>query len=797
MSFQFREPCTRSLRPWNFFRRPLTARLFVQGTPLLPKRHYIPPVPQKKVTRLWLHYQNTYATCKSSLDTEHYDVLMTTLLDKAQHGSKTGYWTKIIQAFEESKLINVSTSPNMYVVAIEAYGRCRNKLKVTSIFKEFKKRYLLKSRWYGVYFNALIDCGELTMARRVLVQDIMYDPCVSRKQVSVHLSKFVEYCLKRHNVPLAIQMVESHHGFTWDKDALDRVIHVLFNVPVTPLSIEAFIENYSTQDKVTRIELFTLFNLVCKQDQFVPTLKTCHLVLQQLVRGDHTSRVKSVLCYMQRVGIQPTLETVDILKESSQVTNLDEHVYKNWLMAIEKIQEQNSTKLKGFMDRGELETVGLGWIDKHGVDLDAHALVLEYWVKQGQWNRCIIEFDRLFDQNVNLNRKCIKSMLAAWLASGQDWMYCERVVDQYKSIFRGATAIHLLDTLSRLETKRGQPLVPGEHIVKSLQLMEHKLNIPFTAQEISQVILLLGKRGDIENGYRLYKWARSTEKNNERCAEEGIYRAVMESATRNNDTRRLERAWVDMQYRQRFLGNQDETKQQHNLTLYNILLNGFASRLPRPDLTCVRKLYQRMLKQKMIPDIVTYNILIKAFVNANNMEAANQIFKKMIESGIEPDRYSTNTILNGWIIRRDWNHVETFVKELRESPHKLDLVTFNLLVQSFLQLDSKTMNYTHILKHQNKWKHIEQLQEEKRDGIKMTRDKIWQIFESTTGFSKQSIINLKQPLETNQGAFIKLFSSKDEPDHVTYKLFMKAFDSVGDIKSAETISRWMKYRLNK
>ncbi|KAI9351856.1 hypothetical protein BD770DRAFT_393487 [Pilaira anomala] len=680
----------------------------------------------------------------------------------------------------------------MYLAVLRAYGRSRNKLKVTSIFKEFESQHKLKSSHYGHYLTCLIDCGELTMARRVL-QKIQYNPSIARTEVSTYIASFVSFCIKRDNLPLAIQFIQSHHGFDWDKQALSTVLQTLLpNHYQTPQSFETFISNSIETSVPTQHIPFTLFDLYSRQ--FLPTLNTCHLLIDLHIRQGDNKRLKSILIWMKQLGIQPNLETIDLLKP---LNPLKGHVYKSCLKQLEKIEIDNITKLKQFIHSNTLEKeIGLRWLDTQPLNLDGHALLLENLLLKADWNQCILEFNRLQSRypNIQTHRRCTQSFLISHFAK-EDWMLSERILKEHSKLIRSTNiGFRILESMINLVSRTGQSLVPGNHVLKTLELIEQKLNIQFSAQDIAQIIRQLGNHGDIENGYRLYNYVRAME--GERCAELSIYRALMESATRNNDTRRLERAWVDMQYRERYIGNPE--KQEPNLIMYNILFNGFASRLPRPDLSHVRKLYRRMLNQNLTPDIVTYNILIKSFVNANNMEAANQIFKKMTESGIEPDTYTTNTILNGWIIRKDWEHVENFIKDIQNHLHKLDIVTFNLLVQSFLQLDSKTMEYTHILKHQNKWKHVQELNEHQSGKQKLDSKKIWSIFESSTGYSKQSIIrnpdHQQAIIKRHPNAFINLFSKNTEPDHITYKLFMKAFDTIGDQKSHERIYQWMKYK---
>lgn len=826
MTVQLREPCTRSLRhllkPWPAFisttrNKPQHTFIF-QGKRQqnfqwsFLSRSYstttttLRVVPQvsvdieaslsktkvvkskKRAYRLWIQYQKTFLNQKETLDIKLYDVLMTALLDKACHGKKTGFWARIIQAYEESRTLNIEPSPTMYMAAIKAYGVSRDTANVTLIFKEFKKRYMLNPTSYGLYMTALIDCGQLPMAYRTF-REMNHNSNISKLQMSEHLASFITLCVKRDTMSLGLEAMASFNISDLDKESLERITQSLWNgyspSTITPLSVESFVSMYIEKStKIDTLYLFTLFDLLCHHDHFTPTDRTFQLLLKDQIKHDHFGRVISILSSMERLNIEPNSNTMNILIDAfgSQENN----VYHSFINVI-KTQIDSKSILEGFIKRGD--TKAMDWLrDIRCDDLGCYAMVMEYWLTLGKWNDCILEYDRLKLElpQVVTNRRIVKAVLTARFSNGQDWTLCGRELNKRKITFTPTTVSRILNTMIILETKSGQPLVPGHHIITALQLMEKKLNIQLSAEDISRVITGLGKRGDVENGFRLYTWIR--EQSSERCASSSIYRGMMTSATKNNDIRKLERVWVDMQYRKRFLNQecQLESKEQHTLTRYNILLNGYASRLPKPDLTRVKKVFQRLLAQNLSPDIVTYNILIKSFVNANNMEAANQIFHRMIESGIQPDTYSTNTILNGWIIRKDWNHVENFVKELKSSTcSNLDIVTFNLLVQSFLQLDSKSMNYMHLLKNQNKGTHLKQLQESSlhRDTVKMSSKKIWTIFESTTGYN-QTNLKLTQP-----NAFVKLFST--QADQVTCKLFMKAFVNIKDYTSASKIHKWM------
>ena len=133
------------------------------------------------------------------------------------------------------------------------------------------------------------------------------------------------------------------------------------------------------------------------------------------------------------------------------------------------------------------------------------------------------------------------------------------------------------------------------------------------------------------------------------------------------------------------------------------------------------------------------------------------------------------------------------------------------------------------MKRENKWYDVEQLENSR---TKLKSGKIWNIFEMTTGYKKETLDNYYKSkrisekanssklivlpsefgsigdflikaatdqqsvrLSNPKDAFIRFFSRSMEPDEVTYKLFMKAFYDKGDYRSASKIKEWSQFRL--
>jgi pentatricopeptide repeat protein len=844
------------------------------NTITLPK----PIKPQKSSNNsrsLWADYQYRVNNAEKALDVKYFDRLLTSLLHQAPSSKKSVVWTRITEAFETATSLKLEITPSMYMSAMTAYGRLNNSKLVTSTFQEYKRRFRVKRLYYTRYMAALLDCGDLSCALD-LFRNVKSNPTLCAKDASLCLALLVPaYCQtnKKTLLQLALKVTdELDRVDEWQPQARTQITQALWEAclksiksPMVDISAEAaesLVSTYLTtptmNSKKSSQHIFTLFRLLCHHQGFVPTAKTCNWILDSQLHEDQLAQVKAVLQWMQQFNIQPNSTTVSLLlstfgdqlplKQTKALYGMlpsdDIHVYKAFIKVFSTSTSNDLTKAKavisdmkrrgfdldsmcyssmaqGFVKQNQV-TKGWNWLSKSNcTDLDSYAVIMEAWLNRGQWEECIQHYDSLSKQyaDVDSNRRLVKTRLTALFADSQ-FTAADALLATTKMKFTSTTVFRVLNTLLNLETVKGHPLVSGDQIVKAVRMIESRLNVHLTAEGVSRVITRLGERGYGKSGFQLYNWVREVgkESNRTRCASSSLYYAMMSCATNTNDTRMLERAWVDMQYRKQYLAEGCTTKELHGLSTYNILLNGYASRLPQPDLTRVKRSFSRMLRQKLKPDLITYNIMIKAFVSANNMEAAFQIFKKLKTEDIKPDARTVNTLLNGWIIRKDWPQVEKFMDELKNTGN-LDMVTFNLLVQSFLQLDSKTMNYQHILKHQNKWNDVRQMQA----SSPMSSEKIWSVIESTTGHSKQSILNTlsKKPTltlgETNaslcnqlvdlktqprpsvhtpkDNAFITLFSENQEPDEVTYKLFMKAFVNASDFKSAHLVYKWMQYRL--
>ncbi|XP_030975257.1 pentatricopeptide repeat-containing protein At4g39620, chloroplastic [Quercus lobata] len=83
------------------------------------------------------------------------------------------------------------------------------------------------------------------------------------------------------------------------------------------------------------------------------------------------------------------------------------------------------------------------------------------------------------------------------------------------------------------------------------------------------------------------------------------------------------------------------------------------------------------------PSIVTYNILLRAFAQAQNVERVNALFKDLDESIISPDIYTYNGVMDAYGKNGMIREMESVLSRMKSNQCKPDIITFNLLIDSY------------------------------------------------------------------------------------------------------------------
>ncbi|KAF3440440.1 hypothetical protein FNV43_RR18724 [Rhamnella rubrinervis] len=83
------------------------------------------------------------------------------------------------------------------------------------------------------------------------------------------------------------------------------------------------------------------------------------------------------------------------------------------------------------------------------------------------------------------------------------------------------------------------------------------------------------------------------------------------------------------------------------------------------------------------PNIVTYNILLRAFAQARNVEQVNILFKDLDESIVSPDIYTYNGVMDAYGKNGMIREMESVLSSMKSNQCKPDIITFNLLIDSY------------------------------------------------------------------------------------------------------------------
>ncbi|XP_061344694.1 pentatricopeptide repeat-containing protein At4g39620, chloroplastic [Gastrolobium bilobum] len=83
------------------------------------------------------------------------------------------------------------------------------------------------------------------------------------------------------------------------------------------------------------------------------------------------------------------------------------------------------------------------------------------------------------------------------------------------------------------------------------------------------------------------------------------------------------------------------------------------------------------------PNIVTYNILLRAFAQARKVDQVNSLFKDLVESIVSPDIYTFNGVMDAYGKNGMIREMESVLARMKSNQCKPDLITFNLLIDSY------------------------------------------------------------------------------------------------------------------
>ncbi|KNA19680.1 hypothetical protein SOVF_059320 [Spinacia oleracea] len=83
------------------------------------------------------------------------------------------------------------------------------------------------------------------------------------------------------------------------------------------------------------------------------------------------------------------------------------------------------------------------------------------------------------------------------------------------------------------------------------------------------------------------------------------------------------------------------------------------------------------------PSIVTYNILLRAFAQARNVNQVNALFKDLEESIVSPDIFTFNGVMDAYGKNGMIREMEDVLSRMKSNQCKPDIITFNLLIDAY------------------------------------------------------------------------------------------------------------------
>ncbi|EPS58459.1 hypothetical protein M569_16353, partial [Genlisea aurea] len=83
------------------------------------------------------------------------------------------------------------------------------------------------------------------------------------------------------------------------------------------------------------------------------------------------------------------------------------------------------------------------------------------------------------------------------------------------------------------------------------------------------------------------------------------------------------------------------------------------------------------------PNVVTYNILLRAFAQAKNIEQVNALFKELDGSIISPDVLTYNGVMDAYGKNGMIREMELVLSKMKSAQIKPDVITFNLLIDAY------------------------------------------------------------------------------------------------------------------
>lgn len=183
----------------------------------------------------------------------------------------------------------------------------------------------------------------------------------------------------------------------------------------------------------------------------------------------------------------------------------------------------------------------------------------------------------------------------------------------------------------------------------------------------------LGKRDNWLQCLEVFRWM---QKQRWYIADNGIYSKLISVMGKKGQTRMAMWLFSEM----RTSGCKPDT------SVYNSLITAHLhSRDKSKALSKALGYFEKMkgLNERCQPNIVTYNILLRAFAQSGDVKRVDALFGDLDASIISPDIYTYNGVMDAYGKNGMLREMELVLLRMKSNQRKPDTITFNLLIDSY------------------------------------------------------------------------------------------------------------------
>nr|XP_004296690.2 PREDICTED: pentatricopeptide repeat-containing protein At4g39620, chloroplastic [Fragaria vesca subsp. vesca] len=264
----------------------------------------------------------------------------------------------------------------------------------------------------------------------------------------------------------------------------------------------------------------------------------------------------------------------------------------------------------------------------------------------------------------------------------------------------------------------------------------------------------LGKSGKWLQCLEVFRWM---QKQRWYVADNGVYSKLISVMGKKGQTRMA--MWLFSEMRNS--GCRPDT------SVYNALISAHLNSKDKGKALEKGLVYFNKMKgmERCQPNIVTYNILLRAYAQARNVDKVNSLFKDLDESIACPDIYTYNGVMDAYGKNGMIRDMESVLSRMKSNQCKPDIITFNLLIDSY--------------------------------GKKQQFDKMEQVFKSllhskerpTLPTFNSMIINYGKARlkEQAESVFKRMIDMKYSPSFITYESLMMMYGYCDSVSKAREI----------